>query len=111
MKGVLVALVFNASDLGTGILSAIKDKNIQSSKLRDGIFKKVGFLICYFLAYLIDVYGKEVGFDFPVELLPIILSFVCMTEVVSIIENISKISDIIPDKLLELFHISVKGED
>ena len=111
MHGIAVALIFNATDLVTGIISAVKDKDLQSSKLRDGIFKKVGFLICYFLALMIDMYGEEVGFHLDVQLLPIVLSFVCFTEVVSIIENISKISDIVPDKLLDIFHISSKGEN
>lgn len=111
MHSICVALVFNATDLITGLISAVKEKNIQSKKLRDGIFKKVGFIICYFLALLIDEYGKEVGFNIPIDLLPCILTFVCMTEVVSIIENISKITDIIPDKLLNLFQISKEKEE
>lgn len=76
--------------------------------MRDGIFKKVGFLICYFLAFLIDVYGKEVGFTIPVEILPVVVSFICLTEVISIIENISTITGIIPEKLMDLFHIENK---
>lgn len=111
MHGIAVALVFNATDLVTGLISAIKDRNIESSKLRNGFFKKSGFLICYFLALMIDLYGKEVGFNLDFNLLPAVLGFVCLTEVVSIIENISKITDIIPDKLLSLFHISEKGEE
>lgn len=106
MHGIVVALVFNVTDLVTGIISAVKEKNLQSSKLRDGIFKKVGFLICYFLAWMLDTYGKEVGFNINMDLLPVVLGFVCLTEVVSIIENIAKISDIVPDKLLSLFHIN-----
>ena len=111
MHGIAVALIFNATDLVTGVLSAIKEKDLQSSKLRDGIFKKAGFIICYFLALMIDKYGSEVGFNLTVELLPIVLGFVCLTEVVSIIENISKMTDILPDKLLSLFRVSQKGEN
>ena len=110
MHGIAVALVFNATDLVTGIISAIKGHDLQSSKLRDGIFKKVGFLICYFLALMIDLYGSEVGFHLNVELLPVVLGFVCLTETISVIENLSKITDIVPEKLLSLFHISKEGE-
>ena len=110
MHGIAVALVFNATDLVTGIISAIKEHNLQSSKLRDGIFKKVGFLICYFLALMIDLYGDEVGFHLNVELLPVVLGLVCFTETISVIENLSKITDIVPEKLLSLFHISKEGE-
>lgn len=105
MHSIGVALIFNLTDLVTGLISAVKAKEVQSSKLRDGIFKKIGFLICYFLALMIDTYGGEVGFVLYVKLLPIVLGFVCLTEVVSIIENISKITDILPEKLLSIFHI------
>lgn len=105
MHSIGVALIFNLTDLVTGLISAVKAKEVQSSKLRDGIFKKIGFLICYFLALMIDSYGSEVGFVLDVKLLPIVLGFVCLTEVVSIIENISKITDILPEKLLSIFHI------
>lgn len=110
MHGIAVALVFNATDLVTGIISALKEHNLQSSKLRDGIFKKIGFLICYFLALMIDLYGSEVGFNLNVELLPVVLGFVCLTETISVIENLSKITDILPEKLLSLFRINKEGE-
>lgn len=110
MHGIAVALMFNATDLVTGIISAVKERDLQSSKLRDGIFKKVGFLICYLLALMIDTYGSEVGFHLNVELLPVVLGFVCLTETVSVIENLSKITDIVPEKLLSLFHINKEGE-
>lgn len=108
---VIVALCFNALDLLTGFIAAVKNKEIQSSKLRDGMFKKIGFFICYFLAWLLDSEGDVIGFSFGVNILPIIILYVCTTELVSVLENVSKInSDLIPDKLLELFHISEKGE-
>lgn len=110
MHGIAVALVFNATDLATGIISAVKEHNLQSSKLRDGIFKKVGFLICYFLALMIDTYGYEVGFNLNVDLLPVVLGFVCLTETISVIENLAKITDIVPEKLLSLFRINKEGE-
>lgn len=104
---VIVALIFNAMDLVTGLVSAIKSKDIQSSKLRDGLFKKVGFIFCYFVAWLVDTQGHVIGFQLGVTILPIIILYVCTTELVSILENISKInSDILPEKLMELFHIT-----
>ena len=110
MHGIAVALVFNATDLVTGIISAVKAHDLQSSKLRDGIFKKVGFVICYFLALMIDLYGYEVGFNLNVKLLPVVLGFICLTETISVIENLAKITDIVPEKLLSLFHINKEGE-
>ena len=103
---VIVALVFNALDIVSGLVAGIKNKDIQSSKLRDGLFKKVGFIFCYLMAWLIDTEGTVIGFQINVKILPIIILYVCTTEVVSILENISKINpDLLPSKLMELFHI------
>lgn len=104
---IFVALGFNALDILTGLVSAIKNKDIKSAKLRDGLFKKVGFIFCYFTAWLVDGYGGVIGFKLGVSILPVIVLYVCTTELVSILENISKInSDLLPGKLMELFHIS-----
>ena len=110
---IIIALVFNALDLITGIITAVKNKDIQSAKLRDGLFKKAGFLLCYFVAWLVDTQGTRIGFHFGISILPIVILYVCTTELVSILENICKInSNILPEKLMELFHISdIKKED
>lgn len=110
---IIIALVFNALDIITGITTAVKNKDIQSSKLRDGLFKKVGFILCYFVAWLIDTEGSLIGFQLGTTILPIIILYVCTTELVSILENICKINPgILPEKLMELFHISdIKKED
>ena len=110
---IIIALIFNALDLITGIITAIKNKDIHSVKLRDGLFKKVGFMVCYFVAWLVDTYGSRIGFQFGVPILPTIILYVCTTELVSILENICKINPyILPEKLMELFHITdtKKGE-
>ena len=110
---IIIALVFNALDITTCIINAVKNKDIQSSKLRDGLFKKVGFILCYFAAWLVDNEGTLIGFQLGTPILPIIILYVCTTELVSILENICNINpDILPEKLMELFNISdVKKED
>ena len=110
---IIIALIFNALDLITGIITAVKNKDIQSAKLRDGLFKKVGFMLCYFVAWLVDTQGSKIGFQFGVSILPVIILYVCTTELVSILENICKINpDILPEKLMALFHITdIKKED
>lgn len=110
---IIIALIFNALDLITGVITAVKNKDIQSAKLRDGLFKKIGFMLCYFVAWLVDTQGTRIGFQFGISILPIIILYVCTTELVSILENICNINpDILPEKLMELFHIyDIKKED
>ena len=104
MKIILVALIFNGLDLITGIVGALRNgEQIKSNKLRDGLFKKVGFIFCYALGIAINYAESYLTLPFGVDLLPVICAYAIITEVVSIIENISKInSDILPEKLKKL---------
>lgn len=104
MKIILVALVFNGLDLVTGIVGALREgEQIKSNKLRDGLFKKVGFIFCYALGFAINYAETYLTLPFGVDLVPVICIYAIITEVVSIIENISKINnDILPDKLKDL---------
>lgn len=112
MKIILVALVFNGLDLITGIVGAIRDgEQIKSSKLRDGLFKKVGFIFCYALGIVINYAETFLTLPYGVDLVPVICAYAIVTEVVSIIENISKINpDILPDKLKELIGYNEGGK-
>lgn len=108
---VLIALTFNGFDIVTGIIKGIKaDKKLDSSKLRDGLFKKMGFVLCYGFGGLLDYSSGYI--DIPIDtsmVMPAICGFVILTECVSIIENLTQINpDIMPEKLKEL--IGWKGE-
>lgn len=109
---ILVGLAFHVLDFLTGFIGAVRKKNIHSSKMRDGMFKKVGFIACYVLALLIDNFGGLIGLTVGVKVLPIILLYSVLTEIVSIVENLAKINpDFVPDKILGMLHIEVKGDD
>lgn len=109
---IVIALIFHATDILTGFISALKNKDIKSSRMRDGLFKKVGFIFCYLLAFLIDNFGMYVSINLGIKTMPIIVGYAVITEIVSIIENISEINtDLLPNKLLDLFHITNKEEN
>lgn len=112
MKIILVALVFNGLDLITGIVGALRNgEQIKSNKLRDGLFKKVGFIFCYALGIAINYSETFLTLPFDVDLVPVICTYAIVTEVVSIVENISKINpDILPDKLKNLIGYDEGGK-
>lgn len=108
---IVIAVIFHGLDLVTGLIGALREKKIESSKMRDGLFKKIGFIFCYVLAYLIDNYSADIGLSLGVKVLPVIVIYAVTTEIVSIIENITKINpDLLPDKLKDIFHITDKME-
>lgn len=101
-----VACIFHIIDILTGLIGAVREKKLESGKMRDGLFKKLGFIFCYLLAFLLDTQGEVIGFQVDSNILPIIIVYAVTTELVSIIENISKINpDLIPDKLQNIFNI------
>lgn len=103
---VCVALFFHLIDILSGVISAVKYKNLNSAKMRDGMFKKVGFILCYVLAIAIDKYGYMIGFNLSFSILPVIIGYAVMTEIVSILENVNKINpDLKISKLKTLFQV------
>lgn len=106
---IIVALIMNGLDLITGMVAAIKNKNLISSKMRDGLFKKLAFIFCYFLSWLVDNYGEAVGFTIAIKILPVVILYVCATELVSILENIEKINpNLANSKITDLIKNSIK---
>lgn len=109
MQQIIIAIIFHALDMVTGIISAVKSKNLQSSKMRDGLFKKLGFILCYVLAYLVDTQGADIGLQIGVRILPVVILYAITTEIVSIIENICRINpDMVPSAIKAMFHIVEK---
>lgn len=50
MFSIIIALIFNAIDYVTGLIGAIKEKTVNSTKLRDGLFKRlVSFYVIFWL--------------------------------------------------------------
>ena len=97
---IVVALCFHGIDLVTGLIGAVKNHELKSAKMRDGIFKKLGFVLCYVLALLVDTQQDVIGLHLDAKILPLIIVYSVTTEIVSIIENIARINpDLLPDKL------------
>lgn len=114
LNQIVIALIFHLMDLVTGLIGAVRQGKLQSSKMRDGMFKKVGFIFCYVLAFLIDNNAQTIGLNIRTNILPIIIVYAVTTEIVSIIENICKINpDLMPAKIMSLFQLDKQkeGED
>lgn len=94
----IIVLLLIFFDVVTGVLSAIYLKQLISSKLRDGLFKKIAILCTLILSYLMDLTKL-----FPFEILNFIIIYISFMEIISIIENIKKMNkNAIPNKLEEI---------
>lgn len=89
---VKLALAFMAIDVITGVLKAVKNKELNSTKAREGIYKKASFILFIAFGYLAD-YAMDyvdMGFSFPAA--ATICTLIIVTEAISVLENLGQIN-------------------
>lgn len=112
MDKIIICLILHVIDIITGLLGAIKTKTLDSTTLRNGIFKKCGFIACYSVALLLSYYGDIVGISYGEIVLDAIVAYSVLTEIVSIIENACELNeDLSATKLLSYFKITSNDEE
>ena len=80
-----IVLAFILMDIITGIAQAAKNKTLDSSKMRDGLFHKIGFMFAVVLSCLCEyaMIWLDLGFDIP--MIGGVCTFIFLTELVSIL--------------------------
>lgn len=108
----IVVAIFTLLDIVTGLIQAIKNKCLQSSIGRDGIFHKSAFALAIVLAVAIEYAMVYIDLGFTIPLVIPCCSLICIIEIISICENICKINPALADNaFMELFHINTKKDD
>lgn len=113
---ILAALVLMLMDIVTGFAQAVKNKVVDSTKMRDGLWHKLGFVAAIVLGIVMEEVLANVTVDVGVQIptTGVICGFIVVTEVVSIAENIAQLNPVIGEvfgKLLEIKSNSGKGEE
>lgn len=89
---VKLAIAFMFIDVITGILKAVKGKELNSTKAREGIYKKASFILFIAFGYLADYAMKYVDMGFNIPAAATICTLVIVTEAISILENLGSIN-------------------
>ena len=79
-------------DIITGFLKAVETRNMNSSKLRMGLYHKGAFIGVIVLAVIVE-WGSgflQLGFQLPI-VTPVCV-YVALTEIVSVFENLCEIN-------------------
>lgn len=104
-----IACSFAAMDLATGIMQAIANKTLDSTKMRGGLWHKCGFIMAIILAALVEWAMQFIDLGFTLPLFVPVCAFIILTEIVSIFENVCKLSpELANSRLAQLFNIEVK---
>lgn len=89
---VKLSVAFMMVDVFTGILKAVKNKELSSTCARVGIYKKASFILFIAFGYLAD-YAMDyvdLGFNFPAA--ATICTLIILTEAISVLENLGQIN-------------------
>lgn len=114
MWAIVACLVMMVFDIITGFMAAWKNKNIQSTMMREGLFHKGTLIVLIILAWLCELFVMHVpdlGITVPLVIPSCVIIFAM--ELVSIIENAAEINpELKGSKLLKLFSVSndVEGD-
>ena len=104
-----IVCAFVVFDLVTGVMQSIANKTLDSTKMRAGLWHKCGFIMAIILAALVEWAMQFVDLGFTLPLLVPVCVFIILTEIVSIFENVCKLSpELANTKLAQLFNIDVK---
>lgn len=85
---VVIALTLMGMDILLGLAGAVKDHDVQSSKMREGLWHKCGSIGLVVLAYVLEVAVDHVdlGVVFPGVI--VVCAYIILMEVGSCLENL-----------------------
>lgn len=106
LTGVLIVM-----DYLTGLAKAIKDRDVSSEKMRQGLWHKSAYLIVILLAEILEHGQSVVDMGFTVPIITPACVYIIITETASIIENVGQLNpELASSPVLKLFR-STKTPD
>ena len=120
---VVIPCIMIVFDIATGYIAATFMGTVDSKKMRNGIYGKLGemfaIVLSYFLEFAISVYGSTaIGVNVSVPIGAGMCAYITFTEIVSVIENIGCMNPKTGAKLVEIIginpekvNLATKGDD
>lgn len=100
----IATLVFIFVDVLSGIVKALKKRELNSTKMRAGIYNKVAFVLILMLGIACDIVFRYIDLGFSLPILELLCGYIITTEISSIIENVHEINpNIVTDKIYRFF--------
>lgn len=108
----VITLIMILLDLIFGFIGAVKEKVVDSTKLRNGLWHKSGFIGLIVLAYILQIAIMKVDLGFEIPTVIAVCVYIIVTEAVSIVENLCILNpNIIHSPFGEIFHNVPKIEN
>lgn len=108
-----ITAILIAMDYLSGIAAAASRGDLQSSKMREGLWHKLGEVGAILLAYLVAEEGHYIGLPYQIDLLiPAVLIWISVMEITSILENLALLNpDLASAGFLQIFKKATEEND
>ena len=98
-----IVLIFISFDILFGLLQTLTNQSFKSSVMRQGLFHKLGEILCYLFGVVCDATLPLVDIMVPFSLAGAITIYIVVMEIGSILENLSKVSPVMAKYLGFIF--------
>lgn len=99
----LIAGIFIAFDVITGIIKGWKNGTINSTKMREGLINKIIEIVAILFGFVCEYTLPTLGVGVDIAFGHIISVYIILTEIVSIIENFGAVSPAVGKVLSGVF--------
>lgn len=108
-----ITAILIAMDYISGIAAAASRGDLQSSKMREGLWHKLGEVGAILLAYLVADEGHYIGLPYQIDLLiPSVIIWLSVMEITSILENLTLLNpDLASTGFLRIFRRTDDTDD
>ena len=104
IAALVITCVLIVMDYLTGLAKSVVNKDIDSTKMRDGLWHKAAYVAVIVLAEIIEHGQEAVALGFAVPLIVPTCVYIVLTETASILENLSQINPELADSpVMQLF--------
>lgn len=101
---IVIACLFMLLDIITGFIQATMNHELDSQVMKRGLFHKCGFILAIVFGCLCEYTMNYVDIGFTMPLQDAVCIYIITTEVISILENLAKISpELKESKFMEIF--------
>lgn len=109
-----IVCAFVLLDVVSGLAAAIKNKELSSSVMHEGLYNKLGevllLVVAMFVGAILDI-PPFTQLGIPPEVMYLVALYITLMELVSILENICKLNPNLPiAKILAIFDIEVDSD-
>lgn len=88
IKDGIAVLCMIGCDIVIGLIKAFTTHSYESSMMREGLFHKLGEILCFIFAVICDLTLPAMGIVLPVSITGAVAAYLVFMEIGSVIENI-----------------------